>query len=280
MAHEQQTKFIALCVENIPGAAESSRVLEVGSWAGCGGGYRYLFPNATYIGIDVSQGPGVDHVCPGQDAEFPTNSFDVVISTECFEHNQFWRETLANMIRMCRPGGTLLVTCAGLARPEHGTSRTSISGSLTATALGDDYYSNLSPSDFVKTGLLGSLATYTFSENRESCDLYFAGITLSPEGLPDSIQEILTQISREAAMSQPKAKGSFFSNGLSLLRYRTLQLVAVNLGEQRYHNLRLHHQKSGLSLRQPLTLLKLFRNLRNNKDKQQTEAIEVDQKRP
>jgi SAM-dependent methyltransferase len=242
----------------IPATRKAQRVLEVGSWSACGGGYRHLFPQADYIGIDVSEGSGVDCVCSGEDAQFPTNSFDIVLSTECFEHNRYWRETLANMIRMCAPGGAVIITCAGLARPEHGTSRTSISASLTALALGDDYYSNLSPSDFKKTGLLGQLPLHIFAENREMCDLYFVGLKAKSEPLPSFLKRQLDQIKDEAARICVNPWRGFLFEGISRLRYHSLRVLAVTLGERKYHAFRLLHQRSGISLRRPAGFLELI----------------------
>jgi 2-polyprenyl-3-methyl-5-hydroxy-6-metoxy-1,4-benzoquinol methylase len=49
--------------------------------------------------------------------------FDVVISCEVMEHNPFWVATLTNMIRLLKPGGLLVMSCATIGRKEHGTAR-------------------------------------------------------------------------------------------------------------------------------------------------------------
>ncbi len=38
-------------------------------------------------------------------------SFDVVISSECIEHTPYPRATVAELIRVCRPGGRVVITC-------------------------------------------------------------------------------------------------------------------------------------------------------------------------
>lgn len=255
MAHPQQIRVVEACVNQLLGLKMVNSVLEVGSWSGHGGDFRYLFPLATYTGIDVCEGVGVDLVCKGEDASFQSNYFDLVLSTECFEHNRHWRETFANMIRMCKPGGAIVVTCAGLGRPEHGTSRTSKSASLTSAVLGDDYYSNLSSCDFIKTGLLGSLQEFVFSSNPESCDLYFVGVkksdVSSEKVLPSNASSLLRAAS--LTVNSPTPALSRVKNSL---RYVLLTSVERLLGERRYHSLRFLHQRSGFSFSSPLSSVK------------------------
>jgi len=249
MAHPEQIRVVENCVRNILHASNAQNVLEVGSWAEHGGDFRYLFSSSKYIGIDVSEGPGVDIVCKGEDASFPSNFFDFVLSTECFEHNRYWRETLANMIRMCKPGGAIVITCAGLGRPEHGTSRTSISASLTSSALGDDYYSNLSIADFKKTGLLGSLADYRYATNVQTCDFYFVGLKMDHRNpslkLPKESKAILNNFGNDKICQSP----------LLSAKYYYLTFLERLIGERRYHSLRFRHQKSGFSFTRPWVII-------------------------
>ncbi len=42
---------------------------------------------------------------------FPDRSFDVVISSECIEHTPHPERSVADMLRVLRPGGTLVLTC-------------------------------------------------------------------------------------------------------------------------------------------------------------------------
>ena len=66
--------------------------------------------------------------------------FDFVISTEVLEHDPEWWVTLDEMCKRVRPGGSLLVTCAGPGRAEHGTRRCPVGGMVCDS----DYYLNLS----------------------------------------------------------------------------------------------------------------------------------------
>lgn len=115
------------------------RVLEVGS-QNINGSVRPLFHRCLYIGIDVGPGDGVDVVASGH-AYKPVGLFDTIISTECAEHDEHWKETMMNCMRLLKPGGAMIFTCAGEGRPEHGTRRTDTFSSPFTT----DYYQNVTP---------------------------------------------------------------------------------------------------------------------------------------
>jgi len=151
-------------------------VLEVGSYD-VNGSIRPLFSFATtYTGIDLVEGPNVDYVAHGH--EFgETNRYDIVISAEMFEHNPLWRETFINMIRVCRPGGVVLFTCATRMRQEHGTTRSFKGDSPGTEALGWDYYRNLTAKNFQHAAdLHRHFIDYLFLTVRAAHDLYFIGL--------------------------------------------------------------------------------------------------------
>lgn len=166
MSHKEQLDFVAAVKEKHPEFFTGKRVLEVGS-LNINGTVRDFFTDCDYIGCDLGEGEGVDIVCAGQDLDFPDNSFDVVLSCECFEHNPAYQETLRNMVRMLKPGGLLFFTCATTGRPEHGTTRTN---PKDAPFCGD-YYRNLVAEDLDTTGIAGEFSTL-------DTDLRFAGIKL------------------------------------------------------------------------------------------------------
>lgn len=175
MSHKEQLQFVASIKEKYPLKFRNAKVLEVGS-LDINGSVRQFFTSCTYIGIDVGEGAGVDVVAEGQDYTGKTNSFDTIISCECFEHNPHWIETFNNMIRMTKKGGLIVMTCATTGRKEHGTTRTSAADSPLTIGKGWDYYKNLTEEDFRNAIDFTKFATFEFSTNPKSKDLYFFGI--------------------------------------------------------------------------------------------------------
>jgi SAM-dependent methyltransferase len=172
MAHQQQFDFVEAVSRFYPNNFANSKVLEVGS-LDINGSVRQFFTGCDYIGIDLGQGRGVDIVCQGQDYDAPDNTFDTVISCECFEHNPDWVATFANMHRMVKPGGLIVMSCATTGRAEHGTRRTSPSDAPFCA----DYYKNLTEQDFVENFDLDSMfSIYEFGVGEETKDLYFYGV--------------------------------------------------------------------------------------------------------
>jgi len=176
MSHENQRKYVNLIASNLPGFFEKKKVLEIGS-LDINGSVREFFSNCNYTGIDVDEGKSVDIVCEGQKYDAPDNSFDTVISCEVMEHNPYWAETFQNMIRVCKEGGLVVMTCATIGRPEHGTTRTSPHDSPLTVGIGWDYYKNLTQNHFIKNiDVENSFSNYYFKTNWDSYDLLFFGI--------------------------------------------------------------------------------------------------------
>lgn len=175
MAHPQQAEFCLSVKSRFPQLFDKVRVLDIGS-LDINGNNRYLFSNYSYIGVDLGAGKNVDVVCEGHRYDNP-EPFDVVISTECAEHDQFWKETALNMVRLLKSGGLYLFTCATTGRHEHGTKRTTPQDSPFSHDLFSDYYENRTKEDYEQLpGFLDSFSEYGFSEHRGTKDLYFWGI--------------------------------------------------------------------------------------------------------
>jgi len=176
MAHREQRQFVEKIKNKFPVYFQDKKVLEVGS-LDINGSVRDFFNGCNYIGIDVAPGNKVDVVCEGQNYNAPDNSYDVVCSLECFEHNPFWVETFKNMIRLCKNGGLVLFTCATDGRPEHGTTKTSPHDSPLTNSIGWDYYCNLNENDFrTEINFFDYFEQCEFEVNKNSHDLYFWGI--------------------------------------------------------------------------------------------------------
>ena len=178
MAHPEQAEFFTGVRAHYPDAFKGARVLEVGS-LDINGSVRELFSECSYVGVDLQLAPGVDLACQGQLVEFSTGHFDTVISAECMEHNPFWRETTANMLRMTKPGGLVMISCATTGRLEHGTTRTNPDASPFTSAESWDYYRNLTGADFEDSLYLkGWLSDWSSWVNFITRDLYFVGLRL------------------------------------------------------------------------------------------------------
>jgi SAM-dependent methyltransferase len=175
MAHRAQMEFVERVRAIFPAAFAGKRVLEIGSFD-INGSVRDLFTQCDYIGIDVGRGPGVDLVCQGQDYDGPDASFDTVISCEAMEHNPYWRETLVNMFRLCKPGGLVVMTCASTGRHEHGTTQSEPGASPLTIQIGWEYYRNLTARDIRSVTNLNKIFTrYSLFQNWRVFDLYFVG---------------------------------------------------------------------------------------------------------
>jgi SAM-dependent methyltransferase len=176
MAHSQQLSYIQTVRNACLSDTAELRIIEIGSYD-VNGNIRKIFDNSKqYIGVDLTEGPGVDLVCSGDKVDYQDGYFDVAISCECFEHNPKWIDTFSNMIRMVKPGGIVIMTCASTGRKEHGTIRTDPSISPGTFAVGIDYYKNLTRKDFLQHFHVGELfSSHVFYYNRRSKDLYFVG---------------------------------------------------------------------------------------------------------
>jgi SAM-dependent methyltransferase len=173
MAHREQREWCELVKYAHPEFFIGTNVLDIGS-LDINGNNRYLFEQCDYSGIDIGDGPNVDVVCSGH--LFKSDDlFDVVISTECFEHDEYWEQTLKNVINnLLKDGGLFLFSCAAPGRPEHGTKKTSPKDSPFTT----DYYRNLSEEDIRSVLDCDNIfSNYKFKTRKEfPQDLYFYGI--------------------------------------------------------------------------------------------------------
>jgi len=171
MAHDEQRMFCTSVQHIFPDKFHKVSVLDVGS-LDINGNNRYLFTQSSYIGVDIGPGRNVDVVCRGHLYDNP-EPFDVVISTECFEHDEYYPETIRNMYRLLKSGGLFLFTCATEGRPEHGTTRTSPSDAPFV----HDYYKNLTEQDIrAVMNIEEHFSDYQFQTRQNPADLYFWGI--------------------------------------------------------------------------------------------------------
>lgn len=187
MAHKEQNDFVYKIKNQFPNSFKNVKVLGIGTFnvVGTEDGY---FDECDYQGLDLLPGDGVDIVCPAQEYNAPSNTFDTIISCECFEHNPYYKETMVNAYRMLKPGGLMLLTMATTGRPEHGTARLEELSKLKfpnwktmpnvkKENWDNDYYKNLTQSDIMDIMDIETLfSSYKFEINKPHCDLYFWGI--------------------------------------------------------------------------------------------------------
>ena len=175
MAHREQREWCELVKYAHDEFFVGTNVLDIGS-LDINGNNRYLFEQCDYTGIDIGDGPNVDLVIKGHLHRIDIDkNYDVVISTECFEHDEYWQQTLKNVINnLLKEGGLFLFSCAAPGRPEHGTKKTSPKDSPFTT----DYYRNLSEDDIRSVLDCDNIfSNYKFKTRTEfPQDLYFYGI--------------------------------------------------------------------------------------------------------
>jgi len=120
MAHREQWVFCGKVKQLFPKSFENKKVLDIGSFD-VNGNEEFLFKNCDFVGLDLGPGEGVDVVCPAQEYDAPDETFDTIISCECWEHNPYYKESIVNAVRMLKKGGLFFFTCATTGRPVHGT---------------------------------------------------------------------------------------------------------------------------------------------------------------
>lgn len=168
--HTEVKHHLRAVKKRFPQYFRFKRVLEAGS-QNINGSPRPFFWFCKYVGVDLGPGRGVDVVCPiaaYEDKEL----FDVVLSCEMAEHDETWEASFIAMFGNLKPGGLLIITCAGPKRAEHGTRRSEPECSPFTT----DYYRNISKEDFKSVLPLAMFQACELRYERDGEDLMFWGI--------------------------------------------------------------------------------------------------------
>lgn len=195
MAHKEQKEYIDKIKTKFPHFFKKCKVLDIGSFD-VNGNEKIWFEDCDFIGLDIGHGKGVDVVCPANEYDAPNESFDTIISCECWEHNPFYKESIINSVRMLKSGGFFIFTCATTGRPVHGTAtQDNIDKNRLVTSQGNssinwitmpnvfrddwdnEYYKNVTEEDireFLDVDMVFS--QYQFEVNLNHFDLYFWGI--------------------------------------------------------------------------------------------------------
>jgi SAM-dependent methyltransferase len=187
MAHIEQQNYINTVKNKFPDNFKNCKVLDIGSFDVCGSEKIY-FENSDFTGLDIGPGPGVDVVCPAQDYDAPDNTFDTIISCECWEHNPYYEESIQNAVRMLKSKGLFVFTCATTGRAVHGTkSLEEVSKekyenwktmpNVSRLNWDNEYYRNLAEEDIRECINIDEVfSSYEFETELDHCDLYFWGI--------------------------------------------------------------------------------------------------------
>ena len=195
MAHKQQWDFCTKVKDKFPQQFKNIKVLDIGAFD-VNGNEEFLFDSCEFLGLDIGPGKGVDIVCPAQEYDAPNESFDTIISCECWEHNPFYKESIQNATRMLKSKGLFLFTCATTGRPTHGTTTQDAIDKVKQKTLqgtkivkwktmpnvsrenwDNEYYRNVTEEDVRNSINIDSIfEDYKFEINKDHCDLYFWGI--------------------------------------------------------------------------------------------------------
>lgn len=164
--------------ERFPEKFKNAAVLDAGS-CDINGNNRYLFQWGDYVGIDISEGQNVDVICPVH-RYYPGWPFDVIISTEAFEHDMFLAKSLKHIVgSLLEQGGLFLFTCATTGCREHGTlkSHPELSPTSQINDKWANYYQNVTE-EMVRDAIDidATFKEYEFSIEEKEHSLQFWGI--------------------------------------------------------------------------------------------------------
>lgn len=180
--HPQARHFTEFVKRSLPSYFLNKKVLDVGS-GDINGNNRFLFEGCEYHGNDVIEGRNVTIVSSTKNLTFDSESFDTIVSTECFEHDPEFLQSINKIYELLKPGGLFFFTCAGEGRREHGTRRTSPQdsfGTLGKIVEMQDYYKNITNDDFKAAINLNESFSHWNSYYNYGCkDYYFLGIKKS-----------------------------------------------------------------------------------------------------
>jgi SAM-dependent methyltransferase len=195
MSHKEQKDFLNRMKIKFPKAFTNCNVLDIGSFD-VNGNEKPWFDDCNFVGLDIGPGKGVDIVCSAHEYDAPNETFDTIISCECWEHNPYYKESIQNAVRMLKSGGFFIFTCATTGRPIHGTkSQDEVDKKRKITSQGNtfnewvsmpnvtkdnwdtEYYKNITENDIKECLDLETIfSEFEFEVNLSHCDLYFWGI--------------------------------------------------------------------------------------------------------
>lgn len=126
-----------------------TQVYEVGA-LDINGSARLLFHrDVPYHGIDLQAGMGVDVVADGL-AYVPPVPPDCTICCEVLEHLPHAEALVHQLVRVTRPGGRVVITCAGPGRAPHSADLAHRIAHNTGALAEGEYYANVSSATLLR----------------------------------------------------------------------------------------------------------------------------------
>ena len=156
--HRSVQLFVADKVESL--GLDRGKVLEVGSLDVNGSVREYFDRCDEYTGVDMRPGEGVDVVANAHKLPFLDAVFDTVLSCEMLEHDDRFWISVAEMGRVLKPGGVLILTARGNGFKPH--------------AYPDDYY-RFMPSAFRSLIKMAGCAVLEIIEDPEAAGVFGVG---------------------------------------------------------------------------------------------------------
>ena len=108
--HDTALEYGGLFFKTYTDNGKSIKVLDLGS-QDVNGSLRTVAPKkAEYVGVDFADGKGVDvKITDPYALPFDDESIDIVVSSSCFEHSEFFWLTFLELIRILKPSGFLYI---------------------------------------------------------------------------------------------------------------------------------------------------------------------------
>lgn len=171
--HENVAIYCESIRDKFPAYFKNKYVLDCGS-LDINGNNRPLFEKCFYLGVDRKLGKNVHVLSLIHKIPFTDSIFDVVLSTNAFEHDRHWRSSLNTMVRVLKPGGLMFFAC-GREWHAHGT----YAKSPEASPHTNDYYLNLTEKHIRRAIFVDEIFTkYEFGTSDDGLDLFFWGVKL------------------------------------------------------------------------------------------------------
>lgn len=108
--HSTAMNLGKLFFDTYAGQFDSAQVIDIGAQDVTGTLKSVCPPHCKYVGVDFVAGKGVDVVLTDPyKLPFADDSIDIIVSSSCFEHAEFFWLLFMEMMRVLRPGGVCYI---------------------------------------------------------------------------------------------------------------------------------------------------------------------------